>query len=154
MRSSSSLSSRASSHLLTHPSSPSPEVKIKYRSTWIAVLVAMGVTSLLSIVLRLWLQRENRRLDALEATAGVNSISAAPVAHPSKGSKLFAPGHGNETKLGAGEEDDASLNSVIEEDRTEYQVSFPPWFVRVGEQLLTLIISSTSLQIPGFRFVL
>ncbi|GAA5825921.1 hypothetical protein JCM10212_004568, partial [Sporobolomyces blumeae] len=39
------------------------ERDVKYRSTWISVIVSMGVTMLLSLVLRWMLARENRRRD-------------------------------------------------------------------------------------------
>lgn len=41
-----------------------PEKKIKYRSTWIAIIVCMVVTSIISLGLRVLLQRENTRRDA------------------------------------------------------------------------------------------
>lgn len=41
-----------------------PEKPIKYRSTWIALIVCMAFTSVVSILLRLLLARENRRRDA------------------------------------------------------------------------------------------
>jgi hypothetical protein len=41
-----------------------PERAIKYRSTWISLIICMIVTSLLSLVLRFILERENARRDA------------------------------------------------------------------------------------------
>lgn len=43
----------------------SPEVKIKYRSTWISLIICMAVTSVLSLLLRIVLARENKRRDSL-----------------------------------------------------------------------------------------
>lgn len=42
-----------------------------YRSTWIALLVCMGVTSVLALVLRFVLARENKKRN--EAEAGTES---------------------------------------------------------------------------------
>lgn len=51
------------------------EVTVKYRSTWIAVIVSMLAASLLSLIIRWALKRENARRDALgtsgQDTAGV-----------------------------------------------------------------------------------
>lgn len=47
-----------------------PEKPIKYRSTWIAVIIVMVVASTLSLLLRVHLVRENRRRDMLALDAG------------------------------------------------------------------------------------
>ena len=50
----------------------SQEKVIKYRSTWIAVIVAMVFTSLASIFLRYIYIRENRRRDDLAVSVGTS----------------------------------------------------------------------------------
>lgn len=78
-----------------------PEKSIKYRSTWIAVIVVMVVSSLLSLVLRAHLILENRKRDARAAAA------AAPRAV------------GDEDEKAVGEED-ASEYNILEDNQTDY----------------------------------
>jgi hypothetical protein len=53
------------------------EVTVKYRSTWIAVIVSMVAASLMSLVLRWAFKRENKRRDALPPNASRNSVEAS-----------------------------------------------------------------------------
>lgn len=41
-----------------------PEKAIKYRTTWIAIIVCMGITSIISLLLRVLYSKENARRDA------------------------------------------------------------------------------------------
>ncbi|GAA5991234.1 hypothetical protein JCM11641_004028 [Rhodosporidiobolus odoratus] len=50
------------------------EKDVKYRSTWIATFVALGVMCILSLLLRVLLIRENARRDALAAAAGPEEL--------------------------------------------------------------------------------
>jgi hypothetical protein len=47
----------------------------KYPSTWITVIVSMGVSSVCSLVLRVILVRENKRRDAAAAAAAAASAA-------------------------------------------------------------------------------
>jgi hypothetical protein len=49
------------------------EKPIKYRSTWISVIVGMVFTIFASLFLRYWYIRENRRRDAAEQSLGQHS---------------------------------------------------------------------------------
>lgn len=56
-----------------------PERPIKYRSTWISLIICMAVTSVLSLILRLVLIRENKRRDAQFGSGGGESKEAINV---------------------------------------------------------------------------
>lgn len=54
------------------------EAKKKYPSTWITVIVSMGVSSICSFVLRFVLVRENKRRDAVALAAQTHKESPLP----------------------------------------------------------------------------
>ncbi|KAM0755064.1 MFS general substrate transporter [Meredithblackwellia eburnea MCA 4105] len=54
-----------------------PEKAIKYRTTWISIIICMVITSVLSLVLRFYLQWENNRRDATAKSASKEDILAA-----------------------------------------------------------------------------
>lgn len=53
------------------------ERPIKYRSTWISVLVGMVFTIIASLFLRFWYIRENKRRDTAYAAAAMQSVQTS-----------------------------------------------------------------------------
>ena len=53
------------------------ERPIKYRSTWISVLVGMVFTIIASLFLRFWYIRENRRRDEADAATAMQSVQTS-----------------------------------------------------------------------------
>ncbi|KAK4702419.1 hypothetical protein P7C70_g3808, partial [Phenoliferia sp. Uapishka_3] len=51
-----------------------PEKKVKYRSTWIAIIVGMVVASALSLFTRFLLQRENSRRDEVAKSSSSEAL--------------------------------------------------------------------------------
>ncbi|KAL8286127.1 hypothetical protein RQP46_004615 [Phenoliferia psychrophenolica] len=52
-----------------------PEKAIKYRSTWIAIITCMVITSIISLLLRMIYTRENTRRDALERSGSSEAVN-------------------------------------------------------------------------------
>jgi hypothetical protein len=61
------------------------ERPIKYRSTWISVLVGMVFTIFASLFLRYWYIRENKRRDTADAAA---TLQSAPISRAGSHDKL------------------------------------------------------------------
>ncbi|KAL1405363.1 hypothetical protein Q8F55_008994 [Vanrija albida] len=76
-----------------------PEAKVKYRTTWITVIVSMAAASIASLVLRWLLVQENKRRDALV-------VKEAPAAG---GEKADAP------RADDGASDDAQVIKALDE---------------------------------------
>lgn len=108
------------------------EVKVKYQSAWITVIVSMFVSSVCSLALRFLFIRENKRRDALLGPGAM-----APVLDGS-----HAGEHTDEATLHDDEKDGSSLGLGVDVD-----AQAPPIKLEEYED-------RTDQQIPEFRYVL
>jgi len=112
------------------------EAKKKYPSTWITVIVAMGVSSIASLVLRFLLVRENKRRDALEAQN--SSVEGSPTLNQAGG---VAPAYKVNSRQHE-QEKSAALGLEVDVD-----AQAPP--INIDEYA-----DLTDKQIPEFRYSL
>lgn len=93
------------------------EVRIKYRSTWIAVLIAISFTIIASFVLRFAFIRENKKREA----AGVSAASQ-PSAQASVGDTPSEEKNGLEAESGATKEGLALSSLADYRDKTDKEI--------------------------------
>lgn len=111
------------------------EVVIKYRSTWIAVLCAISFTIVASLVLRVAFARENKRRDAIAASAPALPISPPLVGATAGQETAAASDEGNKEASAAETEPRVSNEGIILTSLEQYK-------------------DRTDKQLPSFRYAL